>query len=229
MVSLRVTILLTFTINTPAISQAVDWLRLNYGDSTALRRDVVRLSRPGERAIALPAASPDDYQVVTYTSFYGTSYILNRYNGRFVALLIPAGFSRLTTDQRRTFIDRADILYQHYKEIMGAEPSGNDLLTIAVLPSICPDAGACAAGRRIEILDDQGIWLAITDSLSQDLAPNIIVHEMGHSFDIFGSYLQYVPDDPAHAWTDLMIPLVPAYEGGTTAQTAWDSVETLWQ
>jgi hypothetical protein len=73
---------------------------------------------------------------VTYRAFDGRVYTLIRYPGRFVALLVPEVFEGgdgFTEDEVRVLLDRSDLMYQHYVDLMQREPDGSGLL-----PIVCP-------------------------------------------------------------------------------------------
>ncbi|MCP5109765.1 MAG: hypothetical protein GY953_02900, partial [bacterium] len=67
--------------------------------------------------------NPDRGRVVSYTAFDDTGYMLTEFRGRHVAYLLPDFWiGQLTVEQRRIMLDRTDLIYQHYTELIGEEP-----------------------------------------------------------------------------------------------------------
>ncbi|MEA2625597.1 MAG: hypothetical protein QOD06_1642 [Candidatus Binatota bacterium] len=146
-----------------------------------------------------------------YRSLDGTLYSLTEFDGRHVALLLSdewlAGLSR---EERRALVDRADLLYQHYSEVVGGEPEDDGLLRIAIVEHTCGGAAACGvvSGKRIEI-DDEALE-SVRASVAAGFVPYLLLHEMAHNFDLYWNLLHYLPDH-AHAWTEFVSTLVVTY------------------
>lgn len=152
-------------------------------------------------------------EVVQYRAFDGTMYTLTQFSGKNVAVLLPDSWlNGLSREERRTFVDRCDLLYEHYKELIGEEPAGAGLLPIAVISQTCPGAWGCGyiGFKGIEIVDADWSLNPIRQELAAGKAPGVVVHEMDHNFDVFWRYLHYLPDH-AHAWTDFMDPYIKIY------------------
>lgn len=148
------------------------------------------------------AVGIDDGIPVSYTSGDKYTLALTRFEGAHVALLLSDRWLRaLTREERWLLLDRADLLYVHYQEIVGQEPAGDGLLTIAITPSTCGGIGyGCGAvgAKWVEVVED-----ALDDTrsaLATGHLPTVLLHEMAHNFDVYNRYLQYTSDG-AHAWT----------------------------
>ena len=173
------------------------------------------------------ATAFDEGVMIPYQPFDTTapSVSLQQHKGKYVELLLPPDWETgLTTQERRTIIDRADIVYQFYKEIMQAEPNlpttraTIGLLRIAVQPSLTVTALTNIGLREMEIKADATNLQAFKDQLAAGLETNrnIIVHEMGHAFDLYRDYLEYdlsCFSSPhwCHAWTDIWDAFIPYY------------------
>jgi len=75
--------------------------------------------------------------IVQYQSFsFGTTFTLHAFSGKYVSYLLPEdqiGVNGLSRDEIRELVDLTDMMYAHMKEIVGGEPSGEGLLTIALI------------------------------------------------------------------------------------------------
>src|SRR6185295_2181331 len=75
--------------------------------------------------------------IVQYQSFsFGTTFTLHAFSGKYVSYLLPEsqiGVNGLSRDEIRELVELTDILYAHMIEIVGGEPSGEGLLTIALI------------------------------------------------------------------------------------------------
>lgn len=146
---------------------------------------------------------------ITYTTFSTpvTSYAAKRYDGRWITLIIPVQHPRIeeaTPDRIRVLVDRLDILYQSYRELLdwepvkSADPLGKQVF--AVLPTEPENfyGLAFAPGDSSEynnsVLSERG--------LDDDALSNVWVHELAHNFDAINVW-DYGPD-PAHDWTTLL-------------------------
>jgi hypothetical protein len=150
-------------------------------------------------------------QEITYTSFLGTTYTLNAYSGKYVRYALPnswLGANGLSPKDVQLLVDSTDILYAHMKEVVGGEPGGSGLLTIAVV-DVGTYGGLAVIGRKgVEIspatLDNTKSYLG------KGLVPETVIHELSHCFDIYHDYLGYY-NDWGHAWTSLLIPYMQVY------------------
>jgi uncharacterized repeat protein (TIGR01451 family) len=150
-------------------------------------------------------------QEITYTSFLGTTYTLNAYSGKYVRYALPnswLGSNGLSPKDVQLLVDATDLLYVQMKELVGGEPSGSGLLTIAVV-DIGANGGLAVIGRKgVEIsptiLDNTKSYVG------KGLVPETIIHELSHCFDIYHSYLSYY-NDWGHAWTSLLVPYMQVY------------------
>ncbi len=143
-------------------------------------------------------------EVVQYRAFDGRMYTLTQFSGKNVAVLLPDSWlNGLSREERRTLIDVSDLLYEHFKELIGEEPLGSGLLPIAMVEKTCGWGCGYVGRKGIEIADDDGSLRLIRAELADGRVPGIVVHEMAHNFDVFWRYLYYLPDH-AHAWTDFM-------------------------
>ena len=170
-----------------------------------------------ERGAATSLHSLDDVQDVVYTAFNGQTYNMKLFRGRYTALLLrpqdmrPQGV--MTDEVRRRFHDALDRIYDAYSTIIGAEPPGSGLVTIAVGVKNC---GACCGytpGRAIEIDDPAALNLPANVLQEGALCAN---HEMAHNFDLFTSagYL----NGHGHTWTAFFNPIA----------SEWIRLPDLW-
>ncbi len=124
-----------------------------------------------------------------------------------VALLIDdAQLAAASESFVRNQIDRYDQLYDGLATFLDAEPCGDGLLRIAVLPT--GQAGLGYLGcKGIEVthafFDDPG-------QRDRDLLYEVVKHEMIHNFDLYSDVL-FTSPDPAHSWTDFMQPYLGHY------------------
>jgi hypothetical protein len=151
--------------------------------------------------------------IVEYKSFtFGTTFTLHSFSGKYVSYLMSEsliGSDGLTRDEIRELVDLTDLLYAHMAEIVGGEPSGDGLLTIALL-----NPGRDFGGRGW--VGSKGVEMFPTylinnkKSLSTGCLPNIVIHELSHNFDLYNAYISHDGDN-AHAWTAFLIPYVEYY------------------
>jgi len=157
------------------------------------------------------------------------SLTLHQHKGRYVELLLSDTWeSGLTTDERHTILDRADIVYQYYKEILQVEPAtpatrpSIGLLRIAVVPAMCVKGNAWTTlgVKEMEIADTDANLQMYKKELARGLETNrqITSHEIGHAFDVWGGYLEYETTcdnnsgtNWCHAWTDVWDAFIPYY------------------
>ncbi len=142
---------------------------------------------------------------VNYQAFDGTSYQLEPHAGHFVTILLPttaSGSTPFTEDQIEELVDRLDILYATYRDLMQGEPDGSGPLTVAFVPETCRLACAYIGSKGIEIKQDPKNYKNISFDLSAGTLDSTLTHEMAHNFDLYWNYLHYLPDH-GHAWTDM--------------------------
>jgi hypothetical protein len=143
--------------------------------------------------------------ISSYTAFDGSTHQLLENRGRYVNVLIPQSYDDgafFTADHIEEMVDRLDMLYVLYSEIMQDQPAGNDLLTIAFVPQTCGMACGLVGAKGFEILSDPRNYEAIIGELDAGRLERILLHEMAHNFDLRSALLHYLPDH-AHAWTDM--------------------------
>ncbi|HEX6902532.1 MAG TPA: putative metal-binding motif-containing protein [Thermoanaerobaculia bacterium] len=157
---------------------------------------------------ALPSPAFGQGDRVTYTAFNGKAHELTRFQGRYVAILLPdswMGPAALSQDQIRSFVDRSDLIYRQFMDWMGVEPAGEGPLTVAILP----DGETCGWGcgmigsKGVEIADIGWLNPILWREIAADKGVSVLIHEMTHNFDVFWPYLYYLPGHP-HAWTDFV-------------------------
>lgn len=142
---------------------------------------------------------------IQYEAFDGQFYDLVENRGRYVNVLVPetgGTGSYFTPDHLEELVDRLDILYTLYAELLQAEPAGSGLLKIAFIPQTCGMGCGLVGGRGIEIKAEPSIYQDFISELDAGRLDSIFPHEMAHNFDTLSSYLHYLPDH-AHAWTDM--------------------------
>jgi len=156
------------------------------------------------------AAAASDGDLVTYTSFAGVAHSLRRVSGKYTFLLMTdAALARATLGGARELVDRFDLLYAHLRELIGAEPAGNGLLSIAFVPT-CGGGCGYLGVKGIEL--DPGT-LDPTSAFGADAAYRYGVHEMTHNYDLYSRYFMYGPD-AGHSWTDFMNNYIEVYDRG---------------
>lgn len=150
------------------------------------------------RRAAILAGSDGD--LVPYAAIDGKSYVLRQLSGRYVAVLIDdRDLATYTEAAARDLVDRLDVLYAHFTEIMGGEPGGPSLLTVAFVKT-CGGGCGYIGTKGIEL--DPGMF----DPAGPypDDAPYLYaIHELTHNFDLYSSYAMY-GSDVGHSWTDFM-------------------------
>ena len=190
-------------------------------------REAPLASRAAPRVRASAAAVPPCFacgEPATYHAFDGTAYALTRYTGRFVDLLLPAGWidgDGLDDAARRLLLDRADFVYQHSSELMGREPAGDGRLEIAVVSATCGYGCGNIGAKGVEVVSSDTARTEVRGDLAAGVLPRILVHEMAHNFDLLGRDLwQGAPSTfDSHAWTTFFEPYLEVYTrmGSTTA------------
>lgn len=150
-------------------------------------------------------AAEQKKSTVSYKAFDGTSYELEPYSGHFVTVLLPASASEnmtFTKDQIEELVDRLDILYTTYRDLMQGEPDGSGPLTVAFVAETCGLACGYIGTKGIEIKQDPDNYKNIAFDLAAGTLDSTLTHEMSHNFDLYWDYLHYLPDH-GHAWTDM--------------------------
>ncbi len=140
---------------------------------------------------------------VSYVAFDGASYQLQPRAGRYVTLLLPLaanGTAPFTEDHIEELIDRLDVLYADYRNLMQAEPAGAGSLNVAFVTSTCSIACGQVGAKGIEVARTDANYADIIADLDAGKLHNFLNHEMAHNFDLYSTYLSYLPDH-AHAWT----------------------------
>jgi hypothetical protein len=162
--------------------------------------------------IGADIAAAADGELVPYTSTENRSYLLHRFSGRYVSLLLPDSWMPgvgLTIDQRRRLIDQLDLTYSFMKDLIGAEPQSDGLLPIAVVD--LPSSGRALIGQKMmEIATSNLLDTRLALSDPSGALPTTFTHEMAHDFDLFESQLAYY-SDWAHAWTSFLVPFTETY------------------
>jgi len=145
-------------------------------------------------------------------TFNGHIHTLHAFSGKYVQWEIPdswTGPTALDSGEIRQLVDITDMLYADYAELVQGEPSGSGLLTISVNPEDPATAGVGCLGCKGVTLTAG--WVPVLKRDLQIRVPNgIIVHEMGHNFDIYHDYLEYY-NDGVHAWTTVVQYYLPYY------------------
>jgi hypothetical protein len=143
--------------------------------------------------------------LVQYEAFDGQFYDLVQNRGRHVNVLVPQSAvdgPNFTADHLEELVDRLDMLYTLYVELLQGEPGGSGLLNIAFIPQTCGSGCGLVGGRGIEVQSSSHVMEDIIRELDAGRLDSILLHEMAHNFDTFSAYLHYLPDH-AHAWTDM--------------------------
>jgi len=141
----------------------------------------------------------------SYRAFNGNTYQLLENRGRYVHVLVPQSYDNgpfFTADHLEELVDRLDMLYVLYSELMQGEPTGDGLLNIAFVPQTCGMGCGLIGARGFEILSDPVNYGAIIRELDAGRLEKVLLHEMAHNFDEHSAFLHYLPDH-AHAWTDM--------------------------
>jgi hypothetical protein len=151
--------------------------------------------------------------IVQYQSFtFGTIFTLHAFSGKYVSYLLAEdqiGVNGLSRDEIRELVDLTDMMYAHMMEIVGGEPSGAGLLTIALInPGYDFGAKGWVGKKGVEMY--QGYGLRYKNDFLAGCVPNPVVHEMSHNFDLYNAYISHDGNN-VHAWTGFLIPYVQYY------------------
>ena len=176
---------------------------IDYVIPTAKQATATRIEFPGT-----PCA-PCWGHTVRYTTFSTPvqTFDAARYDGQWITLLIPLVHPRsaeVTPDRVRVLVDRLDLLYAAYRELLGWEPAkAADPLGKQVF-AVVPNEPANFYGLAFVPGDSSEYSNAVLGerALDDDLLSNVWVHELAHNFDPIHLW-DYGPD-PAHDWTTLI-------------------------
>jgi hypothetical protein len=146
-----------------------------------------------------------------YSSFFGEVLALTEFRGRYVSVLLPPSWiDALSLEERRALLDRSDLMYAHFAELMGAEPAGNGPLRIAIVRETCGWGCGQIGTKGIEVLDAEWSLNFVRADLAAGSVPSVITHEMSHNFDIYWNYLNALPEY-GHAWTAFLDAYIQVY------------------
>jgi hypothetical protein len=151
--------------------------------------------------------------IVQYQSFsFGTTFTLHAFSGKYVSYLLPEsqiGVNGLSREEIRELVDLTDVMYAHMMEIVGGEPSGEGLLTIAMIDPGYDFGGKGWVGKKgVEMY--QGYGLRYKNDFLAGCVPVPVVHEMSHNFDLYNAYISHDGNN-VHAWTAFLIQYVQYY------------------
>ena len=168
-----------------------------YQEWEAANSGPVGAGKAGARAIS------GDGAAVTYTAFNSTAYTnLVEYRGKYTRLLLNSLWMTTTTEaQRIQFLDYADKVYSDYRRMIGKDPSGSGLLSIATVTTCGYGCGYVGA-KGIELDPAAGLRDDILGSLAENGSSGVLTHEFAHNFDVFHNHMSYW-SDWGHAWTRL--------------------------
>lgn len=196
-------------------------------------------------ATAVQNPQPNFDYLFQYTSFSGAVYQRRAYDGRHIRYALPDSWvtsNALSTIQIRKLIDLTDIYYEEFAEIIGSEPQGEGLLTIAVLPTGIMAGHAGRGFKGIELSDTE--LSSVLQNLDADTLSPELIHEMAHVFEVYLLWLDLGYADSSHAWTSFWIPFIQSYSRTGSLQLdadsllqkklteytlLWDTSGTTWQ
>lgn len=165
--------------------------------------------------------------IIQYTSFNGTTYQLQAFEGRYVRYALPttwAGANGLSGDEINRLVDQTDLVYAHMTEMIKGEPAGTGLLTIAVINLNGQDGLGLNGSKGVEISSAQ--LENVRQHIQAGKIPETLIHEIGHNFNLYNQYLGYY-SDWSHAWTTFFITYTQYYmQEGSLALEADDLLET---
>lgn len=143
---------------------------------------------------------------IQYTSFFGQTYTLHAFSGKYIRWALPdswLGTDGFNPAEVRQLVDLGDLTYAYFAEIVRGEPFGEGLLTVAVV-DIGGFGGLGLVGAKgLEI--SPAVLADFKTNLALGLTSGYFNHELAHNFDIHNIYLGYY-GDWAHAWTSLFEP-----------------------
>ena len=151
--------------------------------------------------------------IVQYQSFsFGTIFTLHAFSGKYVSYLFPEdqiGVNGLSRAEIRELVDLTDVMYAHMMEIVGGEPSGEGLLTIAMInPGYDFGAKGWVGKKGVEMY--QGYGLRYKNDFLAGCVPVPVVHKMSHNFDLYNAYISH-DGNSVHAWTAFLIQYAQYY------------------
>ena len=209
------------------------WATSSYGNSSSPDRDYLFEAEARGGLVVTPSSteasrpSAKQSSVFLYQAFDGQYYDLVEHRGHYVTVLLPDSSVEgvfFTPDHVEEMLDRLDMLYVLYKELLHVEPAGSGSLNIAFVPQTCGMGCGLIGSKGIEILSDPRNYENIIRELDAGRLETILVHEMVHNFDTFSQYLHYLPDH-AHAWTDMFEYFAPyRYARNTLNNEAPDDI-----
>lgn len=183
------------------------------------------LSRQAEPVRVIPGPAFAGGELVEYQAIDGTWHTLTRFRGRHVAVLLPdswMGEGKLDEPLIEVFVDRSDLLYETFRELVGGEPGPDGLLNIAVVPT-CGFGCGWVGTKGLEVASDEEALGRVRPELAAGHTPEVISHEMAHNFDIYNAYLGYWGDF-AHAWTWLFQTYTYVYSREGSAERSPEDV-----
>ena len=191
------------------------WVSSIEADTAQAGRDYLLPAQANGGFISLPSStesgqssarpSASKPSTISYQAFDGSSHQLVENRGRYVNVLIPQSFEDgpfFTADHIEEMVDRLDMLYALYTELLHDQPAGSGLLTVAFIPQTCNMGCGLIGARGFEIMSHRRNYEAIIHELDAGRLAPLLMHEMAHNFDIHSAYLHYLSDH-AHAWTDM--------------------------
>jgi Putative metal-binding motif len=203
------------------------------GDSDVLHLSPADLAArdTAVRVLAGPAAAGEGERV-SYRAFNGKVYPMTRYSGLYVDVLLPHSWTRpgaLPAEKIRAFVDRIDVTYQHFLDLVGAHPGGKGRLPVALVPDACGGALGCAnlGLKGLEMYSGPELRPSLWQEIDDDIVSGILVHELTHNFDLFSSYVAYAPDYP-HAWTSFLSYYYFSYAREGFVDFPTEDIEKQW-
>jgi hypothetical protein len=187
------------------------WASLLQADTAPAGRDYLFPNQSNGGYTLAPSAIESAHaprlksSTISYKAFDGKTHQVVENRGRYVNVLISTAAvdgPTFTSDHIEEMVDRLDMLYVLYTELMQEEPAGSGLLTIAFIPQTCGMGCGLVGAKGFEILSIPRNYENIIRELNAGRLESVLLHEMAHNFDTFSAYLHYLPDH-AHAWTDI--------------------------
>jgi stalled ribosome alternative rescue factor ArfA len=124
--------------------------------------------------------------LVSYRSYQLNYFELRRYFGKYVVLLLPDDWGHdrgLTDEERRVFLDEADLIYEYFYQLYGAEPEGEGHLQIAFVEDGYALPWALRGRKRIEIKADQRNMEMIRYAQAEGVTYLELVEQMARAFE----------------------------------------------
>ncbi len=182
------------------------------GQGFASRKATISPAQKSLTSSIVSSGTPVE-SIVQYQSFsFGTIFTLHAFSGKYVSYLLPEsqiGVNGLSRDEIRELVDLTDVMYAHMMEIVGGEPSGEGLLTIALInPGYDFGAKGWVGKKGVEMY--QGYGVRYRSDFLAGCVPHPVVHEMSHNFDLYNAYISHDGNN-VHAWTAFLIPYAQYY------------------